>query len=116
MNAAGQTYSILLNTGTPTEQPPPKSAWLLLLSKPPVRNLTLCTLSKAMVTVGGESGHTTTRDIFQLYNGEWVKIGCMDTARRYSIVVVLPGDRMVVVGGDSLHSSCLTAVELAVLC
>ena len=70
--------------------------------------------------MGGRRGDTTTGDVYQLRQREWVRIGGMHTAREYPIVAVLrvPGHRMLVVGGFSSFPSpsSLTAVELAVLC
>ena len=70
----------------------------------------------SVVAVGGRRGATATSDIHQVHSGEWVRIGCMDTARYWPIVAAPPGDRLLVVGGHSSSLSRLTAVELAVLC
>ena len=49
---------------------------------------------------------------YNMTSGSWEAIGSMPTARYSSLVVVLPGDKMLVVGGD-IES---VTVELGVLC
>ena len=84
----------------------------------PVQHSTLASLSGKVVSVGGRRDLTTTiGDVYQLHNSQWAGIGCMRTARELPIVAVLPGDRILVVGGYSpTPDSSLTAVELAFLC
>ena len=123
MDCDGRTFSISMshwteNTSREPPRPPPR--WQRLPQPLPVRWSSLASLSGAVVAVGGRRGLTTTGDVYQLYNSEWVRIGCMDTAREWPIVLALPGE-MLVVGGYSPSSpsspySTLTAVELAVLC
>lgn len=119
MDSAGKTFFIQLSDlVTPTELSRPQSGWLPIPCDAPVRCSTLCTIGDAVVAVGGETSTNmyTCRSIYCLCNGEWERIGRMNTARWYPMVAVLPGDRMVVVGGDSPRdSSPPTAVELAVL-
>lgn len=118
MDDDGATYSMFLSdvaTDALTKLSPSQSGWQRLSQKVPVRWSTLCTMNGAVVAVGGIRGLSPTSHIHQcLQNGEWVQIGCMHSARLCPIVAVLPGDRMVVVGGLSASSD--TAVEVAVLC
>ena len=116
MGYGGETYytSISNFKEAPTQPSHLQPTWLPLPRAP--GGSTLSTMCGAVVAVGGERGATATSDIHQVHSGEWVRIGCMDTARSLPIVAALP--TMVVMGGLSLSSSppLLTAVELAVLC
>ena len=114
MDRGGETYytSISNFKEAPTQPSHLQPTWLPLPDAP-VQWSTLSTMCGAVVAVGGVRGYTATSDIHQVHSGEWVRIGCMDTARWRPIVAALP--TMVVVGGAS-PSSLLTAVELAVLC
>ena len=119
MDRDGQTFSISMShwtKNTSREPPRPHPTWQPLPHDAPVESSTLTTVCGEVMAVGGERGDTTTGDVYQLRQREWVRIGCMDTARRYPIVAVLrvPGHSMLVVGGSSPY--LLTAVELAVLC
>ena len=122
MDWDGRTFSISMShwtKNTSREPPRPHPTWQPLPHDAPVESSTLTTVCGEVMAVGGVRGGTG--DVYQLHQREWVRIGCMDTARRYPIVAVLrvPGHSMLVVGGwsspSSLYSS-LTAVELAVLC
>ena len=114
MGHYGETYyTSISNFKEASTQPSHlQPTWLPLPDAPAWRS-TLSTMCGAVVAVGGVRGATATSDIHQVHSGEWVKIGCMDTARYWPIVAALP--TMVVVGGLSPPSP-LTAVELAVLC
>ena len=116
MGWGGETYyTSISNFKEASTQPSHLQPTWLPLPDAPVEGSTLSTMCGAVVAVGGERGFTATSDIHQVHSGEWVRIGCMDTARRLPIVAALP--TMVVVGGYSSPLSLpLTAVELAVLC
>ena len=122
MDWDGQTFSISMShwtKNTSREPPRPHPTWQPLPHDAPVVGSTLTTVCGEVMAVGGMRGSTHTGDVYQLRQREWVRIGCMDTARYYPIVAVLrvPGHSMLVVGGSSPSSlSSLTAVELAVLC
>ena len=126
MGRNGRTFSISMlhwTKNTSREPPRPHPTWQPLPHRAPVQWSTLTTVCGEVMAVGGRRGYTATGDVYQLRQREWVRIGCMDTARRYPIVAVLrvPGHSMLVVGGYSPSSpssspSLLTAVELAVLC
>ena len=123
MDDDGRTLSISMShwtKNTSREPPRPHPTWQPLPHDAPFWGSTLTTVCGEVMAVGGRRGGTTTGDVYQLRQREWVRIGCMDTARRYPIVAVLrvPGHSMLVVGGRSSPPSPyrLTAVELAVLC
>ena len=122
MDWHGRTFSISMShwtKNTSREPPRPHPTWQPLPHCAPVLASTLTTVCGEVMAVGGRRGLTTTGDVYQLRQREWVRIGGMHTARAYPIVAVLrvPGHSMLVVGGrSSPPSSSLTAVELAVLC
>ena len=122
MGHRGRTFSISLShwtKNTSREPSRPHPTWQPLPHDAPVVGSTLTTVCGEVMAVGGVRGGPATGDVYQLRQREWVRIGCMDTARWYPIVAVLrvPGHSMLVVGGlSSYPSSPLTAVELAVLC
>ena len=72
---------------------------------------TPASLCGQLVAVGGEGVSTIHQ--YNMTSGSWEVIGSMPTARCDSLVVVLPGDKMLVVGGDLGGS---VTVELGVLC
>ena len=124
MDYHGRTFSISMShwtKNTSRELPRPHPTWQPLPHDAPVEASTLTTVCGEVMAVGGGRGDTITGDVYQLCQREWVRIGCMDTARAYPIVAVLrvPGHSMLVVGGypsSPSSLSLLTAVELAVLC
>ena len=123
MDWDGRTFSISLShwtKNTSREPPRPHPTWQPLPRDAPFRGSTLTTVCGEVMAVGGARGYTATGDVYQLRQREWVRIGCMHTARWLPIVSVprVPGHSMLVVGGYSspYPYSRLTAVELAVLC
>ena len=56
--------------------------------------------------MGGERGGTRTEDVHGLVNVQWTEIGRMNAIKDLAIVTVLPGDRMVAVGGASSAFNC----------
>ena len=121
MDDDGRTFSISLShwtKNTSREPPRPHPTWQPLPHDAPFRGSTLTTVCGEVMTVGGWRGDTATGDVYQLRQREWVRIGCMHTARYWPIVAVprVRGHSMLVVGGQSPSLSLLTAVELAVLC
>ena len=69
------------------------------LPKQPVKWSTASTLGGQLVTVGGEQGWSQVNSIYQLVNGQWVKIGSMCCGRRRCFVVSPSPDKMMIVGG-----------------
>ena len=72
---------------------------------------TPASLCGQLVAVGGKGVSTIHQ--YNMTSGSWEVIGSMPTARRSSLVVILPGDKMLVVGGGDIESD---TVELGVLC
>lgn len=114
MDYRGRTYSNSMSDLCLSQ-----SEWQQLPQEAPQWRSTICTVSNAVVAVGGGSAAGSSPsiagDIYHLCNREWVRIGSMVTPRCFPLVAVLSGDRLVVVGGVS-SSCCTDAVELAVLC
>ena len=76
------------------------------------------TLQGALVSVGGCDDDWNPTDVLHRYNpvtNSWHVIGHVPTARYQSLVVTLPGDRLMVVGGytTSEVSSETDVVEIA---
>ena len=63
----------------------------------PAECSTPASLCGQLVTVGGEGVGTIHQ--YNMTSDSWEDIGCMPTARELSLVVVLPGEKMMVVGG-----------------
>ena len=76
----------------------------------PAKFSTPASLCGQLVAVGGEGVSTIHQ--YNMTSGSWEAIGSMPTARKDSLVVVLPGDKMLVVGGNWGSET----VELGVLC
>ncbi len=84
MDRDGQTFSISMSHWTKnTSRKPshPHPTWQPLPHDTPVLLSTLTTLCGEVVAVGGRRDFTATGDVYQLHQREWVRIGCMDTAR-----------------------------------
>ena len=79
----------------------------------PARWSTPASLCGQLVTVGGEGVGTIHQ--YNMTSDSWEDIGCMPTARQWSLVVVLPGDKMMVVGG-AVGLSSVDTVEVGILC
>ena len=80
----------------------------------PVGWSTLASLCGQLVAVGGKGVSTIHQ--YNMTSGSWEAIGSMPTARMDSLVVVLPGDKMLVVGGNVGGGRDVDTVELGVLC
>ena len=78
------------------------------LSDLPLHDSTPAILAGQLVCVGGRQAraHVSPRDdsIYQLVDGQWVKIGTISSARNDCLGVTPSPDRMLVVGGYTGHS------------
>ena len=99
-------FHSLLPRESATELSSPQLKWLPLPCAP-VQRSTLSSMCGQVIAVGGERGGIAISDIYQLCSGQWMKIGCMDTAKYWPIVAVIPGDLMVVLGGVPYSSVIL---------
>ena len=79
----------------------------------PAEFSTPASLCGQLVAVGGEEVSTIHQ--YNMTSGSWEAIGSMPTARFASLVVVLPGDKMLVVGGIG-GSGSIDTVVLGVPC
>ena len=126
MDDYGSAFSILMSDLTPDisrDLPASQSCWLPLSSTVPRESSTLCAVNGVVMAVGGSKENRIPENDIYAYNvssGKWIKVGSMDTQRFLPIVAVLPGDKIVVVGGRSGENlspiSLFTTVEVAFLC
>ena len=72
----------------------------------PVVDSTAATLSGEIVIIGG-GGRPPVKTIHQLFNGQWVKIGCMSCDRRWCLIVSpSPGKMMIYSGWKGSTRQC----------
>ena len=73
----------------------------------PVIWSTIATLGGQLVIVGGQKSFLQVDSIYQLIDGEWVKIGSMSSGREGCLLVTTSPDKMVIVsglgGGDTVE-------------
>ena len=105
------SQSLTADTHTDSQTTSPQ-IWRALPDVPAVYS-TPASLCGQLVAVGGEGVSTIHQ--YNMTSGSWEAIGSIPTARRDSLVVVLPGDKMLMVGGDD-GSGSIDTVELGVLC
>ena len=70
----------------------------------PVVDSAAATLSREIVIIGG-GGRPPVKTIHQLFNGQWVKIGCMSCDRRWCLIVSPSPGKMMIVGGEGALDS-----------
>ena len=80
----------------------------------PARWSTPASLCGQLVTVGGVGVGTIHQ--YNMTSDSWEDIGCMPTARQWSLVVVLPGEKMMVVGGALGVFNDVDTDEVGILC
>ena len=81
----------------------------------PVFHSTLVTFQDQLLAVGGGESAENPTSAVHLYDevtNSWKVISHMNAKRRSCLVVVLPGDRMMVVGGWMKDGKSLTSVEM----
>ncbi len=111
------SLTALLQSCQPQPQTP--SLWHRVADSP-VYLSTCVSLDGKLVAVGGCDSDMNSTDAVYTYNpptDSWKVISYMNTARRRCLTAVLPGDRLMVVGGyttNSLGSKC-AVVEIATL-
>ena len=88
----GVGYACSLPALTPTEQP--LITWTPL-PRLPVTASTAATLHGQLVAIGG----TQSKCLYQLVNGQWVKIGSMSSGKKLCLVVSPSPDKIMIVGG-----------------
>ena len=80
----------------------------------PAKWSTPASLCGQLVTVGGVGVGTIHQ--YNMTSDSWEDIGCMPTARYDSLVVVLPGEMMMVVGGCIGGFNYVDTVEVGICC
>ena len=68
---------------------------------------TIATLSGELVVVGGRQSFLQVDSIYQLIDGEWVKIGSMSSGREGCLLVTTSPDKMMIVSGVGEGNSVL---------
>ena len=90
----------------------------------PVRSSSCATLCGQLLAVGGcndSSMHTSAIHQYNPATNSWEVISHMPTARSATLVAVLPGNKLMVVGGntcksdDQIGTACMTDIEIATL-
>ena len=103
--------------GTTFSRPGNQRVWFTFPDLP-VKSSTIVTLNEQLLAVGGyDSNQMDTNNIYS-YNTEtnsWEVISHMPTARHRCLVAVLPGNKLMVVGGMIGTVMILDKVEFAVL-
>ena len=105
------SHSLTADTHTDSQTTSPQ-IWRVLPDVP-AEFSTPASLCGQLVAVGGRVVSTIHQ--YNMTSGSWEAIGSMPTARYDSLVVVLPGDKMLVVGGD-VRGRNVDIVEVGVLC
>ena len=71
----------------------------------PAKHSTIVTLNGQLMSIGGQGCHSTTyTNAIYSYNpmtSFWELINCLPTARYNCLAVVLPGSKLMVVGGET---------------
>ena len=114
----GNGYSCSLQS-LPSTDGPIASPDLTLSWKPlptlPVAASTAATLSGQLVLFGGWQERSRVNSIHQLVEGQWVKIGAMNSVRYYCIAVSTSPDRILIVGGYDAGFASVDSVEECVV-
>ena len=79
---------------------------------------TIATLCEQVVVISGAQDGHPVNDIYQLMNGQWVKIGSMSSSKWLCLVVSPSPDRAVIVGGATEHllpSNCVEECQAHLL-
>ena len=82
----------------------------------PVERSTCVTLNGQLLAVGGRDADRKTNNNIYSYNTEtnsWEIISQMPTARYWCLAAVLPGNRLIVVGGENDYTGYTDKVEIA---
>ncbi len=73
----------------------------------PVSHSTLVTINGHLLAVGGlDSNRDNTKDIYQYVMTSWTVISQMSTPRSLCHTAALPGNKLMVVGGDRTYRKC----------
>ena len=83
-----------------------------------VKCTTCVTLNGQLLAVGGEDAHEKDTNNIYSYNTEtssWDVISHMPTPRRWCLVAVLPGNKLMVVGGETNTNAYTNEVEITTL-
>ena len=117
IGSGGNGYSCSLQALPSSDRPitsPLTLSWKPL-PRLPVSWSTAATLCGQLVIIGGIQGLSLVNSIHQLVDGEWVRIGSMDSDRCLCLVASPSPDRIVIVGGGDAFSTLDSVEECAVV-
>ena len=103
----GNGYSCSLQALPPSDKPF-SSPFTLPWNPLPhllMNHSTAATLCGQLVIIGGLQNESLVNTIHQLVDGDWVRIGCMASARRYCLVASPSPDKIIIVGGYGARHS-----------
>ena len=104
---AQEKYSVYKCSLRQLTQSQPSSAIWEKIAPLPVSWSTLVTINGHLLAVGGEdSNGDKTKDIYQYNKTSWTVISQMSTPRSSCPTAALPGNKLMVVGGDDTYRKC----------
>ncbi len=104
---AQEKYSVYKCSLRQLTQSQPSSAIWEKISTLPVSKPTLVTFNGNLLAVGGrDSNGYKTKDIYQYNETSWTVISQMSTPRSLCLTAVLPGNKLMVVGGVGTSRKC----------
>ncbi len=84
---------------------PSSTIWEKITSLP-VSHSSLVTVNDHLLAVGGEEANDRTNNIYQYVNTSWTVVGHMTSPRLAPTTAVLPGNKLMVVGGRGAERKC----------
>ena len=106
-NDVQEKYSIYKCSLRQLTQSQPRSAIWEKISPLPVSHSSLITINDHLLAVGGwDTNRDKTTDIYQYNMTSWTVVSQMSTSRSLCLTTVLPGNKLVVVGGYGANRKC----------
>ncbi len=87
-------------------QSQPSSATWENITSLPVSCSSLITVNSHLLAVGGEKAHSRTNNILEYINASWTVVGHMTLPRSVPFTAVIPGNKLMVVGGWGAPRKC----------
>ncbi len=102
-----EKYSVYKCSLRQLTQSQPSSAIWEKIAPLPVSYSSLVTINGHLLAVGGrDSNRDKTKDIYQYNMTSWTVISQMSTPRSACLTAALPGNKLMVVGGDDTQRKC----------
>ena len=106
---AQEKYSVYKCSLRQLTQSPPSSAIWEKIAPLPIYWSSLDTINGHLLAVGGrDSNRDKTKDIYQYNETSWTVISQMSTPRSQCLTTALPGNKVMMVGGDRIGRKCET--------